>query len=57
MWVDILAIFHQCTNLQQCSLMLPSDRGDISIPAVGSTVPNLQALHLSGCSEAIDSLL
>ncbi|KAJ2918278.1 hypothetical protein MD484_g2102, partial [Candolleomyces efflorescens] len=57
MWVDILPVFHQCTSLQQCALTLPSDRGDISIPAIGVTVPNLQALHLSGCSEAIDRLL
>ncbi|RXW23676.1 hypothetical protein EST38_g2169 [Candolleomyces aberdarensis] len=57
MWVDILPIFQQCTNLRQCSLMLPSDRGDISTPRGGATVPNLQALHLSGCSEAIDRLL
>ncbi|RXW18801.1 hypothetical protein EST38_g7054 [Candolleomyces aberdarensis] len=58
MWSELIPILPQCTKLRHCSLLLPSD-GSSEPPSPDShvTLFNLEALHLSGCSQAIDSFL
>ncbi|KAJ2922800.1 hypothetical protein H1R20_g14272, partial [Candolleomyces eurysporus] len=55
---ELIPILPQCTKLRHCSLLLPSDgSSEPPSPDAHVTLFNLEALHLSGCSQAIDSFL